>query len=116
MGLKGVCDTFLSPLRWSAERRTTTPVPSSKEGNYGEGGQRFLFLAIERLSIGTTRHYLFNIMGCLAGFCKGGSAKGERKYAPGGGENWAESTEERGALAREGENRGFLQQLIGEIL
>ena len=26
MGLKGVCDTFLSPLRRSAERRTTTPV------------------------------------------------------------------------------------------
>ena len=26
MGFKGVCDTFLSPLRWSAERRTTTPV------------------------------------------------------------------------------------------
>ena len=39
MGLKGVCDTFLSPLRWSAERRTTTPVPSSKEGNYGAGKQ-----------------------------------------------------------------------------
>ena len=34
MGFKGVCDTFLSPLRWSAERRTTTPVPSSKEGDY----------------------------------------------------------------------------------
>ena len=37
MGLKGVCDTFLSPLRWSAERRTTTPVPASKEGDYGAG-------------------------------------------------------------------------------
>ena len=33
MGFKGVCDTFLSPPHWSAEGRTTTPVPSSKEGN-----------------------------------------------------------------------------------
>ena len=41
MGLKGVCDTFLSPLRWSAERRTTTPVPSSEEGDYGAGNKYF---------------------------------------------------------------------------
>ena len=26
MGLKRACGAFLSPLRWSAERRTTTPV------------------------------------------------------------------------------------------
>ena len=39
MGLKRACGAFLSPLRWSAERRTTTPVPSSKEGNYGAGKQ-----------------------------------------------------------------------------
>ena len=29
----GACGAFLSPPRWSAEGRTTTPVPSSKEGN-----------------------------------------------------------------------------------
>ena len=33
MGLRRACGAFLSPLRWSAERRTTTPVPSSKEGD-----------------------------------------------------------------------------------
>ena len=39
MGFKSACGAFLSPLRWSAERRTTTPVPSSKEGDYGAGKQ-----------------------------------------------------------------------------
>ena len=39
MGLKRACGAFLSPLRWSAERRTTTPVPSSEEGDYGERKQ-----------------------------------------------------------------------------
>ena len=39
MGLKRACGAFLSPLRWSAERRTTTPVPSSKEGDYGADKQ-----------------------------------------------------------------------------
>ena len=39
MGLKRACGAFLSPLRWSAERRTTTPVPSSKEGDYGASKQ-----------------------------------------------------------------------------
>ena len=48
MGLKGVCDTFLSPLRWSAERRTTTPVPSSEEGNYGAGKQILSNLRLAR--------------------------------------------------------------------
>ena len=36
-GLKKSLRRILSPLRWSAERRTTTPVPSSKEGDYGAG-------------------------------------------------------------------------------
>ena len=48
MGLKGVCDTFLSPLRWSAERRTTTPVPSSKEGDYGGRNEIFSNLRLAR--------------------------------------------------------------------
>ena len=48
MGFKGVCDTFLSPLRWSAERRTTTPVPSSEEGNYGAGKQILSNLRLAR--------------------------------------------------------------------
>ena len=48
MGLKGVCDTFLSPLRWSAERRTTTPVPSSKEGDYGGRNEIFSNLWLAR--------------------------------------------------------------------
>ena len=39
MGFKSACGAFLSPLRWSAERRTTTPVPSSKEGDYGGSKQ-----------------------------------------------------------------------------
>ena len=33
MRSKGICDASLSPPRWSAEGRTTTPLPSSKEGN-----------------------------------------------------------------------------------
>ena len=41
MGLKRACGAFLSPLRWSAERRTTTPVPSSEEGDYGAGNKYF---------------------------------------------------------------------------
>ena len=48
MGLKRACGAFLSPLRWSAERRTTTPVPSSKEGNYGAGKQIFSNLQLAR--------------------------------------------------------------------
>ena len=32
---KVAAGAFLSPPRWSAEGRTTTPVPSSEEGNYG---------------------------------------------------------------------------------
>ena len=38
-GLQKCLRRILSPLRWSAERRTTTPVPSSEEGNYGAGKQ-----------------------------------------------------------------------------
>ena len=48
MGLKRACGAFLSPLRWSAERRTTTPVPSSKEGNYGAGKQILSNLRLAR--------------------------------------------------------------------
>ena len=35
-------------LRWSAERRTTTPVPSSEEGNYGAGKQMLSNLRLAR--------------------------------------------------------------------
>ena len=48
MGLKRACGAFLSPLRWSAERRTTTPVPSSEEGNYGAGKQILSNLRLAR--------------------------------------------------------------------
>ena len=48
MGFKGVCDTFLSPPHWSAEGRTTTPVPSSKEGDYGAGKQILSNLRLAR--------------------------------------------------------------------
>ena len=48
MGLKRACGAFLSPLRWSAERRTTTPVPSSEEGNYGADKQILSYLRLAR--------------------------------------------------------------------
>ena len=48
MGLKRACGAFLSPLRWSAERRTTTPVPSSKEGDYGGSNEIFSNLRLAR--------------------------------------------------------------------
>ncbi len=48
MGLKRACGAFLSPLRWSAERRTTTPVPSSKEGDYGGRNEIFSNLRLAR--------------------------------------------------------------------
>ena len=48
MGLKRACGAFLSPLRRSAERRTTTPVPSSKEGDYGAGKQILSNLRLAR--------------------------------------------------------------------
>ena len=48
MGLRRACGAFLSPLRWSAERRTTTPVPSSEEGNYGAGKQILSNLRLAR--------------------------------------------------------------------
>ena len=48
MGLRRACGAFLSPLRWSAERRTTTPVPSSKEGDYGAGKQILSNLRLAR--------------------------------------------------------------------
>ena len=48
MGFKSACGAFLSPLRWSAERRTTTPVPSSKEGDYGGRNEIFSNLWLAR--------------------------------------------------------------------
>ena len=48
MGLKRACGAFLSPLRWSAERRTTTPVPSSEEGDYGGSNKIFSNLRLAR--------------------------------------------------------------------
>ena len=48
MGLRRACGAFLSPLRWSAERRTTTPVPSSKEGDYGGRNEIFSNLWLAR--------------------------------------------------------------------
>ena len=48
MGLKRACGAFLSPLRWSAERRTTTPVPSSEEGDYGGSNEIFSNLWLVR--------------------------------------------------------------------
>ena len=48
MGFKGVCDTFLSPPHWSAEGRTTTPVPSSEEGDYGGSNEIFSNLRLAR--------------------------------------------------------------------
>ena len=47
MGFKSACGAFLSPLRWSAERRTT-PVPSSKEGDYGGRNEIFSNLWLAR--------------------------------------------------------------------
>ena len=48
MGLKRACGAFLSPPHWSAEGRTTTPVPSSKEGDYGAGKQILSNLQLAR--------------------------------------------------------------------
>ena len=47
-GLKKSLRRILSPLRWSAERRTTTPVPSSKEGDYGGRNEIFSNLRLAR--------------------------------------------------------------------
>ena len=64
MGLKGVCDTFLSPLRWSAERRTTTPVPSSEEGNYGAGKQILSNLRLARCKAADPWLWLAGLAAC----------------------------------------------------
>ena len=48
MGLKRACGAFLSPPHWSAEGRTTTPVPSSKEGDYGGRNEIFSNLRLAR--------------------------------------------------------------------
>ena len=45
---KVAAGAFLSPPRWSAEGRTTTPVPSSKEGDYGAGKQILSNLRLAR--------------------------------------------------------------------
>ena len=64
MGFKGVCDTFLSPLRWSAERRTTTPVPSSEEGNYGAGKQILSNLRLARCKAADPWLWLAGLAAC----------------------------------------------------
>ena len=64
MGFKGVCDTFLSPLRWSAERRTTTPVPSSKEGDYGGRKQILSYLRLARCKAADPRLWLAGLAAC----------------------------------------------------
>ena len=64
MGFKGVCDTFLSPLRWSAERRTTTPVPSSKEGDYGASKQILSDLRLARCKAADPWLWLAGLVVC----------------------------------------------------
>ena len=53
-GLNGACRVsathFYRPPRWSAEGRTTTPVPSSEEGNHGAGGQILFSLPLLSLA------------------------------------------------------------------
>ena len=64
MGLRRACGAFLSPLRWSAERRTTTPVPSSEEGNYGAGKQILSNLRLARCKAADPWLWLAGLAAC----------------------------------------------------
>ena len=82
MGLKGVCDTFLSPLRWSAERRTTTPVPSSEEGDYGAGKR---ILSDLQAMVFTSRWFMVMVSGASGLQEKGGRSPPPKRGRLGGG-------------------------------
>ena len=82
MGLKRACGAFLSPLRWSAERRTTTPVPSSEEGNYGAGKQ---ILSDLQAMVSTSRKPMVMVSGTIGLQEKGGRSPPPKRGRLGGG-------------------------------